>query len=127
MNKKIKYLLLYILLIPNLAYADINLGFDKLTGINIGQQKNPKVVISKVVIILLSFLGIFATVILLLGGFKWMTSQGNKDKVDEAKNLIKNGIIGLVIIFSAYAISAFVMRSAEDSTLLSPPIPDGDE
>ena len=126
MNKKIKYLLLYILLIPNLAYADINLGFDKLTGINIGQQKNPKVVISKVVIILLSFLGIFATVILLLGGFKWMTSQGNKDKVDEAKNLIKNGIIGLVIIFSAYAISAFVMRSAEDSTLLSPPIPDVD-
>ena len=127
MNKKIKYLLLYILLIPNLAYADINLGFDKLTGINIGQQKNPKVVISKVVIILLSFLGIFATVILLLGGFKWMTSQGNKDKVDEAKNLIKNGIIGLVIIFSAYAISAFVMRSAEDSTLLSPPIPAGNE
>mgnify|MGYP001577699783 CR=1 FL=1 len=57
----------------------------------------------------LSFLGIVAVVIILLGGFKWMTAGGNDDKVKEAKKLIFSGIIGLVIILSAYAIARFVI------------------
>ena len=57
----------------------------------------------------LGFLGVIAVVIILLGGFKWMTSQGNTTKVDEAKKLIYAGIIGLVIVLSAYAIAEFVI------------------
>ena len=65
--------------------------------------------VNNVINTLLGLLGLLATIIILLGGFKWMTSQGNSEKVDEAKNLIKNGIIGLVVIFSAYAIASFVI------------------
>ena len=72
--------------------------------------------INAVINIALGFLGLLATVIILLGGFKWMTSQGNADKVEEAKNLIKNGIIGLVIIFSAFAISSFVITNMFEAT-----------
>jgi len=32
----------------------------------------------------------------LLGGFKWMTSQGDDTKIKTAKKIITNGIIGLV-------------------------------
>ena len=45
-----------------------------------------------------------------------MTSQGNTDKVDEAKKLLKAGIVGLIIIFAAYAITAFVMRTAFEAS-----------
>ncbi len=79
-------------------------------------EKDLKESISAIINVILGFLGILATVIILLGGFKWMTSQGNSEKVDEAKNLIKNGIIGLVIIFSAFAISSFVISSMFEAT-----------
>jgi hypothetical protein len=67
--------------------------------------------ITSIVRIALGFLGIIAVVIILLGGFKWMTSGGNDTKVGDAKKLIFAGIIGLVIVLSAYAIATFVINS----------------
>jgi len=63
------------------------------------------------VLVALSLLGIVAVVIILIGGFKWMTAGGNQDEVDKAKKLITNGIIGLAIILAAFAISKFVIES----------------
>ena len=40
-----------------------------------------------------------------------MTAGGNEDKIAEAKKLIIAGIVGLAIIFTSYAIAAFVVRS----------------
>ena len=59
--------------------------------------------------IILGFLGIVAVVIILLGGFKWMTAGGNEDKVGEARKLITAGIIGLIIILASFAIASFVL------------------
>lgn len=73
--------------------------------------------IAGVVNIVLGFLGILATLIILLGGFKWMTSQGNTEKVDEAKKLIGAGVVGLVIILVAYAVARFVLASVANQTL----------
>lgn len=67
--------------------------------------------ISSIIRIALGFLGVIAVVIILLGGFKWMTSGGADTKVAEAKKLIFAGIIGLVIVLSAYAIATFVINS----------------
>lgn len=67
--------------------------------------------ISSIIRIALGFLGVIAVVIILLGGFKWMTSSGADTKVAEAKKLIFAGIIGLVIVLSAYAIATFVINS----------------
>lgn len=72
--------------------------------------------IAQIIRIALGFLGIIAVVIILLGGFKWMTAGGNDDKVKEAKKLIFSGIIGLVIIISAYAIATFVIDSIINAT-----------
>jgi hypothetical protein len=72
--------------------------------------------IASIIRIALGFLGVIAVVIILLGGFKWMTAGGNDDKVKEAKKLIFSGIIGLVIIISAYAIASFVIDSIVSAT-----------
>ena len=69
-----------------------------------------------VIRIALGFLGIIAVIIILLGGFKWMTAGGNEDKVGEAKKLITAGVIGLVIIISAFAIATFVLDSLITAT-----------
>ena len=67
--------------------------------------------VSSIIRIALGFLGVIAVVIILLGGFKWMTSGGADPKITEAKKLIFAGIIGLVIVLSAYAIATFVINS----------------
>ena len=121
--KKIFYTLA--LLIPSILNTPVakaqwvNNSLNDAGGWGLGQA-DLKTSINNLIRVILGFLGILATVIILLGGFKWMTSQGNSEKVDEAKDLIKNGIIGLVIIFSAYAISAFVMKAAFDATTVAP-------
>lgn len=87
--------------------------FTDTTGLG---QADIKETIGNLIRILLGFLGVIAVVIILMGGFKWMTAGGNDEKVAEAKKLIIAGIIGLAIILSAYAIASFVINSIITAT-----------
>lgn len=57
---------------------------------------------------LLSFIGVLFFILMVYGGFLWMTAQGNEDQVTKAKNLIIAAVIGIIIVMSAYAITAYV-------------------
>lgn len=52
----------------------------------------------------LSLLGVVFIILIIYGGFLWMTDQGNEEQVTKAKTIIRNSIIGLIIVVSAYAI-----------------------
>lgn len=45
---------------------------------------------------------------LVLGGIKWMTAGGDKDKAAEARSQLTSALIGLVVIFLAWAISSLL-------------------
>ena len=79
-------------------------------------NKDPREMIASVINVALGFLGIIAVVIILLGGFKWMTAGGNEDKVAEARKLITAGIIGLIIILAAWGIAKFVINALYEKT-----------
>lgn len=67
-----------------------------------------------------TFLGLLGIVFLLLvvyGGFLWMTAQGAEEEVTKAKKLITQAVIGLVIVMAAYAISKFVVGNIQEKTL----------
>ena len=72
--------------------------------------------IARIINVFMGLLGIVAVVIILYGGFLWMTAAGNEDRVEKAKKLIVAGIIGLAIILSAYAIARFVVNSLVSAT-----------
>lgn len=57
----------------------------------------------------LSLVGVLLLIYLIYAGFLWMTAQGDGKQVDKAKDIIKNAVIGLIIIFAAYAIANFVL------------------
>ncbi len=67
------------------------------------------VVIGMIINIILGLLGVIAVIFIVLGGFKWMTAGGSDEKIKDAKKMIGQGIVGLVIILAAYAIAKFVM------------------
>ena len=75
-----------------------------------GTESNLLVVIGRIVNAVLVVSGIILTVIILIGGYKYLTAGGKKDEVEKAKDWIKNGIIGLVIVLLAYSISSYVMN-----------------
>jgi hypothetical protein len=62
------------------------------------------------------FLGIIAVAIILFAGFKWMTAGGSDDKIGEARKLMTSGVVGLIIILSAWGIAYFILENAVQVT-----------
>jgi hypothetical protein len=111
-----------LLALPGMAFAYQKLNNDEQSGLNTGFNEvglgkgDVKGTTASIINVVLGVLGIIAVVIILAGGFKWMTAGGNEDKVGEAKKLIVQGVIGLVIIFAAWGIASFVISQLTTAT-----------
>lgn len=53
--------------------------------------------------------GLATFLYLIYGGVEWITSGGDKGKIEEARSKITNGIIGLAIVASAWAVFLLVI------------------
>jgi cbb3-type cytochrome oxidase subunit 3 len=80
----------------------------------------PEAIIGSIVQVALSFLGVIFLVLMVYGGFLWMTARGNEEQVAKAKNLITAAIIGLIIVLAAYAISYVLIEKIGTKTLEKP-------
>ncbi|MBU0707009.1 hypothetical protein KKG41_01420 [Patescibacteria group bacterium] len=56
------------------------------------------------------FIGLVAFIIVIYGGFTWMTAAGNEEKVESAKKTITAAVIGIIIIILSLAIVTFVFK-----------------
>lgn len=79
-------------------------------GSNTNTVLDPRVMIARTISKLLGFLGIVMVVLIIYSGWQYMTAEGDKTKLEEAKKRIVNATIGLVIIISAYSIANFVIE-----------------
>jgi len=69
--------------------------------------------IGRIIQYLLGFSGVIALVMFIYGGLSWMTAQGNQEKLTKAKNTLVWSVIGLILIFSSYALAKFVIDTLE--------------
>ena len=76
-------------------------------------------VISTVVTILSYIIGAASVIVIIVGGFKYITSGGDSNKVGSAKNTIIYALIGLAVAVLAQVIIRFVI----DKTTNPPPPP----
>lgn len=74
-----------------------------------GQQQDIRVVVARIINVSLSLLGIILVALLVYAGYLWMTAAGEEEPITKAKSIIRNAIIGLIIIMLAYAITQFVL------------------
>jgi hypothetical protein len=65
--------------------------------------------------------GIIAVVMVIVGGFQYVTSGGDSGKVTSAKNTIMYALIGLVIVAMAQVIVQFVLTTATTPPPAAPP------
>ena len=76
-----------------------------------GNEDDAKTKVGNILNVVYSLIGVVAVVFVIIGGFKYMTSQGEPGRVQQAKNTILYALIGLVITISAFAITAFILQA----------------
>lgn len=91
----------------NLLQITIPIG-EKIFESNPGIAKEPGTIVSNLASLLLIAASIAAFLYLIYGGFKWLTSSGDKGKLEEAQATITNAIIGLVIIAASWAVFVYL-------------------
>ena len=111
--KVVRVILWVIPLSASAQTLDLGIEYGTLTGLG---TRDLRETIASIINVGLSLLGIVAVVIILAGGFRWMTAGGNEENVEKAKKLIFAGVIGIAIILSAYAIARFVLSSLITAT-----------
>lgn len=79
-------------------------------GSSVNTVLDPRVMVARVITKLLGFLGIILVALIIYSGWQYMTAEGDKAKLEEAKKRIMNAVIGLIIIVSAYSIANFVIE-----------------
>lgn len=72
------------------------------------KDKPAQALIGKVINAALGIVGSLALLMFIYGGFTWMLASGNAEAVTKGRNILIWATVGLVIIFSAYALVKFV-------------------
>lgn len=83
----------------------------KEMGYQTGTDVNLEVMVGKAIQAFLGLLGVIFLVIVIVAGAMWMMAGGDTKRVQIAKDWLSNGVIGLVIVLSAYAISSFIVST----------------
>ena len=59
-----------------------------------------------------SIMGVIFLVLTIYAGMIWMTAQGDSKKVQKAKDILSQSVIGLIICLAAYGITTWVFTWA---------------
>lgn len=86
-------------------------GFEEVGHVFGGKraEQDPRALIANIILIALGFLSVIFLGITVAAGFQFMTAGGNTEKAAKAAGLLKNAIIGLVIVLSAWAITRYAI------------------
>ena len=87
-----------------------NLNNASLPAWGATAQTSIAAIVAQIILTVLGLLGVVFVVLLTYGGFLWVTSAGEEDKVKKATGLIFNAILGALIVIAAYAITYYVLQ-----------------
>ncbi|MBI4215149.1 MAG: Ig-like domain-containing protein [Parcubacteria group bacterium] len=90
-------------------------GIRPLEQTGLQSEQDIRVTIARIIRIILGFLGTLAVLLVLYGGFVYMTAGGDAEKITRAKAILRNALIGLGIILSAFGIVSFIIRALTEA------------
>ncbi|MEP6710461.1 MAG: hypothetical protein ABJA64_01975 [Candidatus Saccharibacteria bacterium] len=89
---------------------EINKGLDA-TGQKGGSGTDLKSRLATIVNVLLFLIGAISVIVIIIGGIKFVTSDGDPGKAKSARETILYAIVGVVIALLAYALVQFVIKA----------------
>lgn len=81
-----------------------------------GDTRNLADIITRIINLLLLFAALIAILFIVLGGYKYITSQGNAEAAKAGRGTVVNAVIGLSIIILAFVIVSVVNRTLAPET-----------
>lgn len=105
----------FILAISSVAIVTLleqTLRSDERTAQRVGEGagagSSAATIIEQLAVLLFLWGGGIAVLFLILGGYRYITSQGNQDQIEVAKKTILYSLIGLVVVFASFLIYQLV-------------------
>lgn len=104
-------------LIPSLALADETLfsqqeGMKELGKLFPSGSGEPdiRITIVQIIRVAIGMIGAIFLALMVFAGFQYMTSAGNEEKTKKSLGLIKNAVIGLIIVMASWLITSAMIR-----------------
>ncbi|HCA66930.1 MAG: hypothetical protein A3H61_01355 [Candidatus Jacksonbacteria bacterium RIFCSPLOWO2_02_FULL_44_20] len=69
--------------------------------------------IRRILNVILGFLGIITVVMVIYGGFMWLTAAGNDDNVAKGRHTLLWAALGAILIGIAWTVSSYILSVAE--------------
>ncbi|MFA5052143.1 MAG: hypothetical protein WC544_03740 [Patescibacteria group bacterium] len=79
-------------------------------------DKSPVDITIRTIQWVLGMLGLVAVIMIIFGGFMWMTAAGNEERVKKAKTILTSAIIGMIVILLSWAMVTFVVVRVNNVT-----------
>ena len=108
-----------LVLLGHAAFAVDSIQFDPQGTIKNELKlpdKSPVDITVRTIQWVLGFLSLASLVMIIFGGFTWMTAAGNEERIKKAKAILTSAIIGLVIIMLSWALISFIVNRVNDVT-----------
>lgn len=104
---------------PTLAAQDVTDDFCRGEGANssvcqgrtLSGQNPVNVIIANVIQLIIAVTAFASVITMMIAGFRYITSSGNPETTNAAKNAILFAIIGLVIALMGQLLVSYVLRS----------------
>ena len=96
------------ILIPALILLIPAVAFSASLQNPLGDIEDPESLIIRVIQVFLGFLSLVGLLMFLFGGFQFLTSGGNVDKIKKAKGTLVWAALGVLTIIGSYTILSFV-------------------
>jgi hypothetical protein len=87
------------------------------TSFNPLMTYTPSMFLRTLINVMLGIAGVVSFVFLLWGGLQWILAGGDKEGTEKARKKITAALIGLAIVFSAYAL-LFILRTLFNINLI---------
>jgi hypothetical protein len=86
---------------------------------------DPRLLAGRIIKAMLGLVGSIALLVFIYGGFMWVMSAGNDEKVKKGKDAILWASLGIAIIFLSYAVVTFVIKAVAPGSGGATPTPGG--
>ena len=93
----------------NLVQNSCGAGQDSTGKICAASKDNINAMVANLVNLLLYVLGVISVVVIIIGGIKFTTSDGDPGKIKSARETILYAVVGLVVAVLAWSIVNFVV------------------
>jgi len=82
----------------------LELDYPEFVGIDLNVNQNLNEMIAWFYYFIVGISGLASFIMLVWGGFQWLTSIGSPTKISDAKDKISSAILGLIIVLASFLI-----------------------